>query len=34
MRLCSGHPKVYFGTIEEGSFGGGGGGEGLEGGAR
>ena len=26
MRLCSGHPKVYFGTIVEGSYGRGGGG--------
>ena len=25
MRLCSGHPKVHFGTIVEGSWGGGGG---------
>ena len=25
-RLCSGHPKVHFGTIVEGSGGGGGGG--------
>ena len=28
MRLCSGHPKVHFGTIVEGSWGGGGGGGG------
>ena len=26
VRLCSGHPKVHFGTIVEGSLGGGGGG--------
>ena len=26
MRLCSGHPKVHFGTIVEGSWGGEGGG--------
>ena len=28
VRLCSGHPKVHFGTIVEGSCGGGGGGGG------
>ena len=33
VRMCSGHPKVHFGTIVEGSKGGGGGGGG-EGGAR
>ena len=25
VKLCSGHPKVHFGTIVEGSWGGGGG---------
>ena len=34
VRLCSGHPKVHFGTKLEGSSGGGGGGGGGEGGAR
>ena len=28
MRLCSGHPKIHFGTIVEGSWKGGGGGGG------
>ena len=34
VRLCSGHPKVHFGTIVEGSWGTGGGGGGGGGGAR
>ena len=38
VRLCSGHPKVHFGTIVEGSWrgmggGGGGGGGGVHGGS-
>ena len=33
VRLCSGHPKVHFGTIVEGSWGGGGGGGGVLGGS-